>query len=440
MREDGRCCPDLVELWHAAFTACCICGYLRARDAVLRTARVLTAGLLTAALGSSGCQKTPQLPLNTTAVPSGQTLKVLSFPGYFGPSTLARFESETGNKISAATYATNEELLERLGRDAATYDVIFPSSYAVERLIREGKLLPMQRERVPNLVNLTTDFRNPPYDPSLRHCIPYAWVAAGLGYLFSKDSTHQPDSLTALFAPTGPRVVWLDDMRATLGIALRALGHSASTQQAADLLEAQKLLLGALPRVDALVEDPVPLLQSGTTTLSLAWSTELYSIHRERDDIRFAVPQEGTILYVDYACVLAGAQHPEVAFAFLNHLLEPQVAAEITNTIMLPVPNEPARRLLEGEGRTMWGLYEFMRNHNRSYETLRDVGPAQAAYEQTWSKLKESLAAQQARRGADSAPRGATGAGKSTSKSPGKPPGKVEDETSAPSGPKLPPR
>ena len=408
---------------------------------MLKAAGILTVGLVTAALFGSGCQKTPAPLPSSTAIPSGQTLQVLSFPGYFAANTLARFESETGNKIVAGTYATNEELLERLTRDAAAYDVVFPSSYAVERLIREGKLLPMQRERVPNLLNLTTDFRNPPYDPSLRHCVPYAWVAAGLGYLFSKDSTRQPDSLTALFAPTGPRVVWLDDMRATLGMALRSLGRSASTQQAADLLDAQKLLLGALPRVDGLVDDPVPLLQTGTTTLSLAWSTEVYSIHRERDDIRFAVAQEGTILYVDYACVLAGAKHPEVAFAFLNHLLEPQVAAEITNTIMLPVPNEPARRLLEGDGRTMWGLFEFMRNHNRSYEILRDVGPAQAAYEQTWTKLKESLAAQQARRGEDSAGRSPAGTvGRSAKKSPDKSPDKSEGATSAPGGPKKPPR
>ncbi len=410
---------------------------------MLKPAGLLNAGLVTAALLSGGCQKTSAPLPSPTAVPSGQTLQVLSFPGYFAPNTLARFESETGNKVAAATYATNEELLERLTHDGAAYDVVFPSSYAVERLIREGKLLPMQRERVPNLVHVTTDFRNPPYDPSLRHCIPYAWVAAGIGYVFSKDSTRQPDSLSALFAPTGPRLVWLDDMRATLGMALRSLGRSASTQQAADLLEAQKLLLAALPRVDGLVEDPVPLLQTGTTTLSLAWSTEVYSIHRERDDIRFAVAQEGTILYVDYACVLAGAKHPDVAFAFLNHLLEPQVAAEITNTIMLPVPNEPARRLLEGEGRTMWGLFEFMRNHNRSYETLRDVGPAQAAYEQTWSKLKESLAAQKARRSEDPAGRGPVGPATKKAKASGKPPGKSEpdppeDETSTPGGQKKP--
>lgn len=380
-------------------------------------------------VGLTSCQRTPPALPSPTRVPSGQTLQVLAFPEYFVPNTLSRFEAETGNKIVAGTYATNEELQQRLAHGSAGIDVVFPSSYALERLIREDKLLLMPRERVPNLVHVTTEFRNPTYDPSLAHCIPYAWSTAGLGYLVSKDGPpRQPDSLTAVFAQAGPRVVWLDDMRATLGLALRHLGRSASSQQAADLLEAQQLLLAALPRVDALVDDPAPLLRSGKTTLSLAWSTELYSLHREREDIRFAVPQEGTILYVDYGCVLAGSQHPEVAFAFLNHLLAPQVSAEITNTRLLPLTNESARRLLEGDGRNMWGLFEYLRHHNRSYEILRDVGPAQAAYEQVWRTLKESLAARQTRRDSASASGPGTVSDKAPDEAPDKAPGKVPDK------------
>lgn len=395
----------------------------------------LALALLATGLEAAGCQRSPALLANPTAVPSGQTLRVLAFPDYFGKTTLPRFEAETGNKVVLGTYATSEELLQRLAHDATPYDVVFPSSYAVERLLREGKVLPMQRERVPNLVHVSTEFRNPHFDPSLAHCVPYDWWAAGLGFVWSKDGpSRQPDSLKELFGPTGERVVWLDDMRATLGMALRLLGHSASTQQGADLLEAQQLLLAALPRVDALVANPGTLLRTGQARLSLAWSTEIYNLHRERDDIRFAVAQEGALLYVDYACVLTRAKHPEVAFAFINHLLDPQVSAEITNLRMLPMPNEAARRLLEGEGRTMWGLFEFLRNHNRSYETLVDVGAAQPAYEQTWKVIKDAMAAQKARRAAESAsPRAPDkSSDKSSEKSPGRAPSKAASKTVAP--------
>lgn len=357
-----------------------------------------TLALFTTTLVSAGCQRTPPLLPGRINVPAGQTLRVLAFPDYFGKTTLTRFEAETGNKIALTTYATNEELLQRVAADA-TFDVVFPASYAVERMIREGKLLAIPRERVPNLVHISTEFRNPPHDPSLRHCVPYGWAAAGLGFVWTKDSKGpEPDSLTNLFAKDGPRVVWLDDMRATMGLALRQLGRSASTQQAADLNEAQELLIAALPRVDALVASPGPLLATSAVSMSMAWSTEIYNLHRDRPDIRFGLGQEGTLLYVTYACVLSQSTHQDVASAFVNHLLDPQVAAEISNDRMLPMPNEEARRLLEGEGRSMWGLFEYLRNHNRSYETPHDVGAAQPAYEQAWLKVKEAFAAEKARR------------------------------------------
>jgi spermidine/putrescine transport system substrate-binding protein len=367
-------------------------------------ARAGLGGALTLAglgLVSSGCQKQHAVLPPPVSVPSGQTIRVLAFPDFFAKTTIPRFETETGNHVTLHGYATSEELLAQLAQDSAA-DVVFPSSYAVERLIREGKLLAMPRERVPNLVHVSTEFRNPPYDPSLQHCVPYSWEAPGLGYVFKNEGqTLEPSSLKDVFDRSGPRVVWLDDMRVTIGLALRLLGRSASSQQAADLNEAQQLLLAALPRVDNLVTDAGPLLRTGAISLGLAWSTDIYNLHREREDIRFVPPVEGTLLYVYYACVLSQSMHPEVAFAFLNHLLEPQVAAEISNARMLPMPNEEARRLLESDGRAMWGLFEFLRNHNRSYEALRDVGPALPAYEHTWRAVQEGLAAHKARRQRD---------------------------------------
>ena len=375
--------------------------------------------LLTAVLPMAACKRTPKPLPGRVIVPSGQTLRVLTYPDYFGLTTVTRFEAETGNKVVLTTYGSSDELLERLAHDA-TFDVVFPASYAVERLIRDGKLLKMQRERVPNLVNITPEFRNPPYDPSMEHCVPYAWAAAGLGFVWTANSTGpEPDTLAKLFAKEGPRVVWLDDMRATMGLALRHLGRSASSQQQADLNEAQKLLIAALPRVDALVPSPGPLLATGKVTMSMAWSTELYNLHRDRPEIRFGLGQEGTLLYVNNACVLAQSPHPEVASAFINHLLNPQVSAEISNTRMLPMPNEEARRLLEGDGRTMWGLFEYLRNHNRSYETPRDVGAAQPAYEAAWRNVKEAFAAEKVRRA--SAPVVVPATASPANKRPGKP-------------------
>lgn len=345
--------------------------------------------------GSLGCTKPPSQHYILPPLPSGQTLHVYSFKDYFVPETISSFEAKTGNKVVVKTYQTNEEMLARL-QQGEQADVIFPSSYAAEKLILAQQVKPMIRERVPNIGHVPAVMRNPPFDSGLRHCVPYIWTMLGLGVLVDGiDVAREPD-LSALFAIKGPRVVMPDDARATIGMALKMLGRSPSSTKPADLDAAKDLLLRQLPRVMDYVDDPAQPLANRSVRMSLAWSTEIFELRNRDPDVRFVVPREGTLFYVDYACVTGSSQQADVAFAFINHLLDPYTAAEITNARMLALANQEARAMLRPEARWMWGLFEGIASRSRSYEVLRDVGGADRHYQQVWKTLKDALAAQQA--------------------------------------------
>lgn len=360
--------------------------------------------LLAISLTAAACNRTPAGRFTQQTVPTGQTLRVAVFPDYLKPAVLESFQSKTGNKVVIETYRTNEELGERLAK-GAHYDVVFPSSYAVERLLARGILQPMVRERVPNLVNVPMQFRNPPYDPGMQHCIPYVWSLLGLGVITKREvRARDPDRWESLYTTTSlpgepppPKVMMLDDMRATIGVTLRSLGYSASTRKREEILAAQARLLAQLPRVQDYVEDPALPISRDQIQLALSWSTEIFDLMRRRSDVRFVLPREGTLLYVDHGCVLKSAEHPEVAFAFLNHLLDPFIASETTNASMLATANQEGRRMLDTEARWMWGMFESVTNRTGTYEILRDVGPAQPLYENVWRTVKAALAAQNAR-------------------------------------------
>lgn len=346
-----------------------------------------------------GCNKPlPSVP-KPPQVPSGQTLRVAAFADYFGTRTLPTFEAKTGNHVDVEVFQSNESLLATI--DSRRFDVVFLSGYAVEHMIESGRLLKMPRERVPNLAQVPLDFRNPPYDPSLNHCVPYIWWVIGFAFLPpTTGHVSEPSSLDALFAPTGPGVAWLDDMRATLGMALRKLGLSPNSREAADVTAARDLLLRALPRVVDIVDDPAELLQSGRISVSMGWSNDVFSLTRKDPRVRFLLPKEGTLLYVDFVCVLSTAQQPEVGFAFLDHLLEPTISAEIANTRMIPTVSEGGRRMLDAEAHWMWGTLESLRGHSGRHEPLRDVGDATTLYEKAWQEVKAGLAMEKARRAA----------------------------------------
>lgn len=320
-------------------------------------------------------------------------LRVYNFANYFGRTTVSSFEEKIGAKVVVESYQTNEEMLHALRRGKSC-DVVFPSSYAVERLLQEGRLRRMDRDRVPNLLQVPERFRNPPVDPSLQHCIPYTWSMTGIGLLSPRQQVGQdPDSLAVLFGERGARVAMIDDMRATLGVALRYLGFSASTRQPEEIARARDLLLSQSSRVLAYVNDVGPMLSRGQVGLALAWSGDVLEVVRRNPDVRFVVPKEGTLLYVDYACVPEKAHNPDLAFAFLNHLLDPGVAAEITNGQLWATPNLGAQKMLQPEARWLWGILDAVKDQGR-FEMLRDVGPAVAHYEAAWKAVKARVSTQ----------------------------------------------
>lgn len=377
--------------------------------------RALALALVVSSLGLGlvGCRDgrrgQPQDPLGLQAAGAerfaGQTLRVSTFPGYLVPDVTRAFAEHTGARLLVETHASNEELVQRI-EAGAPFDVIFPSGYAVERLLLRDRLRPMDRGRVPNLIQVPERFRNPPADPSLRHCVPYTWSVTGLGLLSNRALPgRDPDSLSALF-PAGPRsgepararepqpppMLLLDDMRATLGVALRSLGLSASTRDPQDLQRARDLVLRQAPRIAGFTLDVGPALLRHQVALSLGWSGDVLSASLRDDRIRFIVPREGVLLFIDYACVPRSSGRPELAFAFLNHLLDPQVAAQVANVELYVSPNLGNQRLLRPEARWLVGTLDSLLGTGR-FEVPRDVGPAQRYYQEAWDAIKAAAPA-----------------------------------------------
>jgi len=402
---------------------------------------VATLGL---SLGICGCHKTKPGGVDEGVKPEAlpaagppPVLKIAAFPSYFGEHTLSGFEGSSRARVDLETYLSNEELIERIDA-GGSYDVIFPSSYAVEALMRRGALRPFPHERVPNLHNVPPEFRNPPFDPGMGHCVPYVWSLVGLGIISVRsDPRRDPDEMRWLFEPIPPglmnpsaiqpkprslpgestepavekakqaekaerekpgglpKVVMLDDMRATMGAALHVLGYSASSRKPDEIQAAKKLLIAQFPRVRAYLHDPSDALVTGDARAALTGSIEVNRMTQRRPEIKFVLPRDGSLLYVEYACIPKSAPNPELAYQFLNHLLHPVIAAEITNTRLLPIVNLGARQMLEVEGRWLWGTFESLMMRARRYELLRDVAEAEPLYATAWREVRLELARSQ---------------------------------------------
>jgi spermidine/putrescine-binding protein len=321
--------------------------------------------------------------------PRKDTLHVFNWTDYIGSSTVANFEAKTSARVTYDNYSSNEDLITKLESGGAQYDVVFPSSYAVEILLTKGLLGPIDHATLANIRNLMPEFAHPRFDKHLRYCIPYTWSTTGIGYDSTEIADADARSLAILFDPRFKgKILMLDDMRALLGMALIAGGHSANSTNASDIEQAKEKLLAQKTLVHVYTGSNIPqLLASGEVKLAYAWSGDILQAVKRNKNIRFVVPKEGTLLYVDYMCIPSNAKNKKLAAEFINYVLDPRVAAEIADTIKYALPNIAAEKLVAEDTRALWEQPKTADDRTR-LEQVQNLGSALELYDKAWQAVK----------------------------------------------------
>jgi len=321
------------------------------------------------------------------AAPEGRVVNVFIWSGYLPPETVKAFEARHGVRVNVDLYDSLEALLAKLQAGNASYDVVCPSSYAVEILLAQGLLRPLDHSALPHLVNVDPVWLDGDFDPGNRHTVPYFAGTCGIGYRRSRVG--EVDSWAALWDPRWRgRVLMLDDPRETLGAALRRLGRSVNTSDEPTLREARQLLVEQKPLVRAYdsanFEDA---LLAGDVWLAQGWNGEFARVMDLDPDIAYVVPREGSTTFLDSLAIPVRAPHPELAHAFLDFAMEAEVAAGICRSMRYTTPNRAAMALLPPEIRNHPAIFPSEEVLAR-VELLRDIGPATVLYDRLWTEVK----------------------------------------------------
>ena len=320
-----------------------------------------------------------------------ESLHVFNWTDYIGKTTISTFEQSTGSKVFYDNYASNEDLIAKLESGGADYDLVFPSGYAVEILKAKNLLAPLDHGKIPNLKNVMSEFSSPYFDKEMGFCVPYTWSTTGIGYDSRDVSDAQANSFAVLFEPRyRGKILILDDMRASMGMALKSLGYSANTTSAEEIAKARDKLEHQKSLVHVYASSNIPqLLASGEVRLAYGWSGDILQAASRNTNVRYAIPTEGTLMYVDYMCVPAAARNKDLAFRFINHILDPAVSVEIAETIHYAMTNSGARDLAKGDIRTLWSILDRPQAMS-NFEFVRNVGPNLQLYDQAWEQIKGS--------------------------------------------------
>jgi spermidine/putrescine-binding protein len=323
--------------------------------------------------------------------PAGKADKVLNvyiWTNYLPHEVVAEFQRRTGITVNVDTYDSNEAVLAKLQSGVADYDLVVPSDYMLKTLIPQGLVRPLDRKRLPHFANLDPRFLDQKYDPGNGHSIPYLWGTTGIGY--DKRKVQAVDSWRALFDPAhAGRILMLDDPREAFGTALRLLGRSinetdpAVLRRAAAMLADQKRLVRTYNSSDF-----ANLLAAGDVDLAQGFNGELAEvISRAPDRLAYVIPKEGGTLWIDNLAIPKGASHLDSAYAFLDYVLDPAVAAKIVDGVHYAGANRAALPLIDAKIRQNPSIYPPKEILDRC-ELIEDLGKTTQLIDELWTEVK----------------------------------------------------
>ncbi len=280
---------------------------------------------------------------------------------YIDPDLLAQFEALYGVRVIVDTYDSNEDMIAKLRAGNSGYDVVAPSDYAVAIMAAEKLAAPLDATLAPNLVHLDPDLLDQPFDPGNTISVPYFYGITGIAYN-ARSFPEGIDSWAALFdtsviAAYRGKFSMLDDERETPGAALRYLGHSLNETDPAVLQQVEALLIAQKPYLAAYNSADVNRkLASEEYVIAHAWSgsalqarSGLEGEFSGNPDIRFVIPREGGMIWMDNLVIVADSPNSYTAHVFINFLLDPEVAARNAEWTGFLTPNQDALPLLSEE-------------------------------------------------------------------------------------------
>ncbi len=296
--------------------------------------------LIMLALLSAGCRPLQPLTLSSPS-PVTPPLIVLDWENDITPEILQGFTAETGIPVELRYYYSAEEAYRRI-LEGETCDLAVVANDKVPGLIRAERLLSLDLIQVPDFRHIAPAFRDLVIDPANRYSIPYSWGTTGIVYN-ANEVTSPPQRWADLWdeAYAGRVFLW-DDSRTVIGLTLKSLGYSANTEdlQALNLAAAKLNTWQTLPLTPYQPEALAAAFRSGQAQVAVAWVGDYLLARREIPDLVYALPAEGSILWMDHFVLPRSARNPEAALRLLDYLLRPKVAAQITTQSLWATANE----------------------------------------------------------------------------------------------------
>ena len=320
-------------------------------------------------------------------------VSVMIYSEYIDPAMLDDFERKTGYKIHLELYEAQEEMIGKLlSMGPSQYDVIIASDVVIQQMLRLGLITAIDAEKVPNRKNIAVQFFNRPYDPTNTYSLPYLWGTTGILY---RGGKFHPDSVSysLLFDAknTKGNFSLLNESRSMLSMALQAVGYNANSIKQEELNKAVDYILQAKKDKHFAGFDGSDIgkdkVIADSNWAAIVFSGEAMDAIDTDSTLHYAIPTEGSFMWVDAMTLSSHAQNADGAHAFMNYILDAQNGARLAQSTNFATPNRASIKIIDDKFKQNRVINPTREEIDRMV-FLRDPGVAAKLFDDAWEIVK----------------------------------------------------
>ena len=311
------------------------------RKAVAAVAAVLVLAIVGGTVGAGVAQNRK----SAAAIEKyGSNVLKLYLPGeYLGENVISDFEKQFGVRVIVENFDSNEMMYTKL-MAGDRYDVVIPSDYMIERLMKEDYLQKIDKSLIPNMENMDEAVLGMSYDPHNDWSVPYFWGSVGLVY---NHENVDPEVIERegwdILRNTdyAGHIYIYDSERDSFMMAFKALGYSMNTEDPDEINAAYEWLLQMNNTMSPVyvTDEVIDSMMNGYKDIAVVYSGDATVILDENEDMSFYMPSQGTNIWCDAMVIPANAENPKLAHEFINYMLTYEAAFDNTETVGYTSPN-----------------------------------------------------------------------------------------------------
>jgi spermidine/putrescine transport system substrate-binding protein len=274
------------------------------------------------------------LLLASTGLASAEgTLQLYNWGNYTSPELLAKFEKETGIKVTVTDYDSNDVALAKVEAGGSGFDLVVPSANYVPIWVEKGLIQELDLSKLANHGNIAPEWKDVPWDAGRKFTIPWQWGSTGLTVntkVYSGDI-----NTSAVFLEVPPELVGkinvVPEMNDIVALATMYVGGEPCSEDAEVMKKARDVLLAAKPNWISMDYGATERVSNGDWAASVNWNGSSMRVRiNTNGDVQYGYPKEGYPLFMDSVALLSDATNVEEAYKFLDFIMVPENAAMIS--------------------------------------------------------------------------------------------------------------